>query len=717
MSAAEGDLTSVDNFLQNMQLAGSPGHEHGSPEHGKTASPKPSHDAEHGKTASPKPSHAAEHGKTASPNRDTGHDAEHGKATKHGTKHGAHETAAHAKSSSLIKHGAHEKAAHGHGKSAHHNAHHHHGPANDAERDTFALVILLTIISIAVITVLFENLQHTLIHHARAFRPVVNAVFSELTVSGFMALVAFCFSEVKMIGDHSVLAELSLHIFESDKAGLIIPHAFHEIHMVIFMNMFFFLVSVLGGLAYIIHKTSNFRKFEEEALEFELKKRTPSQGVVQQAAVCSSPSTEEYFHVRERFIEANGLNWDFDFQKYLTKKVGETVAEMVEVPWVSWFVVSLIGCAIWTIRGLVPVSARENAPIISIIVCEWLLLVVSVLLSIYLGRLLQKLLPHPVVAPLDMLEESLKPTQGWAVPEYLRGYEQTTPFLAAHNRAFGSSHMIHTLAHVLTTTLVLSVAYISSHIVAVTPALLKFDDITKIFLLIIAWAPVPAVQVMLFSNAEKFALALCIEAHTDEPLVRKMVRTKKAQQAIRNLHVLTTLKAAINALSGARTQEGEDHITIQKTPSARRRHELQELFTLIDTDKGGEVSKDELRTFLNLVGGDEKDVEAIVSRMQQVANCDSVKFDDFARVLGSFESDDLDPCDPVFIDSLFDMFDKDKSGNLSMEEVLQQLTSLGAWNTKEVTQLFLTIDTDDSGEVSKHEFAEFVHHMFHEERH
>jgi len=241
-----------------------------------------------------------------------------------------------------------------------------------------------------------------------------------------------------------------------------------------------------------------------------------------------------------------------------------------------------------------------------------------------------------------------------------------------------------------------------------------YDSSMAALLITIAILPIPFIQAILFSNALKFATAFSVEAYTDLELVRKMVRRQKTQTAITNLHILTTLKIAVGTISEVK----DGKMGMARGISTRRLHELKEMFDLIDDDKSGEVSKEELSAFLTKVNGDnsEKDVAKVVSLMIPDGG-ERVAFDAFSRVLGAFDSPNMNPNDPKFVDLLFEMFDQDKSGNLSMSEVVTQLTTLGAWSSREVTQLFLTMDTDDSGEVSKEEFVEFVQQVFAEEAH
>jgi Ca2+-binding EF-hand superfamily protein len=592
-----------------------------------------------------------------------------------------------------------------------------HGPQGKEEMNTYALVILCTVFAIAILTVGFEQGEHSLKHHAKSFKPVVEALFAELTVGGFMALLAFVFGEVPLIYDshhhkQPLLKILSIGIFPSDKGGSIVPHAFHEIHLIIFMNMVFLMISVVSGLGYIIYKCEQMRKFEEEATEIKL-----IQNVRGTPAKHSSAEAESYFHARERFIEANELNWDFDFHKYSTKKVCHTVAEMVEVPPLTWGFISLLALIVWGIRAAVPIDYKSNAPLVAIICLEYCVLAFTIGLSFYFRSVMRKLLPLPATGRTESLASDdaapLKKRNGWDVPAYMAGYlgVQTTPCKVAHDKAFGIHHASHKIEIILTTTLVCGVAYISAQVSCLMPLLTsgKFDSGTAAALMVVSLLPIPFIQAFLFSNALHFATATSIEAYTDVELVRKQVRHQKTQTAISNLHILTTLKSAIGTLSAVK----DGRMGPQKAVSTRRLHELSELFNLIDEDKSGEVSTDELLAFLTKVNGDgsEKDVGLVVSRMIP-AGGNSVSFDAFSRVLGAFESPKMDPHDPKFIDLLFDMFDKDKSGDLNMGEVVGQLTALGAWNSREVTQLFLTMDTDDSGEVSKEEFTEFVQQVF-----
>merc|ERR1711959_717682 len=97
-------------------------------------------------------------------------------------------------------------------------------------------------------TVLFEVVKEMVVEfvHASPNQPIVSAIFSELTVLGFLAFIAFLLTKFG-------LGHISLMVYghadvEEDKIKL--QEILEQIHMVIFIMMCFFIMQALGMLVF-----------------------------------------------------------------------------------------------------------------------------------------------------------------------------------------------------------------------------------------------------------------------------------------------------------------------------------------------------------------------------------------------------------------------------------------------------------------------------------
>ena len=98
-----------------------------------------------------------------------------------------------------------------------------------------AIIILLLIL----LTIAFEEAKHTIIHAAdKNTKPVVQSLFGELTVLGFLSLFTFCVTQL------GFFEQLSVRIFgEEEREELL--EIFEKVHYMLFGVMIFFVFSVL----------------------------------------------------------------------------------------------------------------------------------------------------------------------------------------------------------------------------------------------------------------------------------------------------------------------------------------------------------------------------------------------------------------------------------------------------------------------------------------
>ena len=131
---------------------------------------------------------------------------------------------------------------------------------SDSSDRTVGLSTLCCVLAVILFTVIFEKGREALKEAAEGgpFEPVLNTLFGELTILGFIGLVAFLITVPKLVHCHSeeqsgddplsrestapncaLMARLSTRIFPhgGEEAGTELPEIFESIHMIIFGNM------------------------------------------------------------------------------------------------------------------------------------------------------------------------------------------------------------------------------------------------------------------------------------------------------------------------------------------------------------------------------------------------------------------------------------------------------------------------------------------------
>ncbi|KAI3444675.1 hypothetical protein Pfo_001340 [Paulownia fortunei] len=143
--------------------------------------------------------------------------------------------------------------------------------------------------------------------------------------------------------------------------------------------------------------------------------------------------------------------------------------------------------------------------------------------------------------------------------------------------------------------------------------------------------------------------------------------------------------------------------------------QLKQVFKLIDTNGDGKLSPLELKQILLSMGDEKasaaKEAEGIVREMDFDGD-GFVDLDEFMIVMGTDQNDDS--ANGIFRESeimrAFQVFDADKNGLISAEELQRVLGRLGSGNCslKECRKMIKVVDRDGDGFVN---FEEFKHMM------
>jgi calmodulin len=223
---------------------------------------------------------------------------------------------------------------------------------------TVAVCVVLLLIAMSV---LFEIGKDLLFEStSKNFKPVLTSMFAELTLLGFIGLIMFC------LGQAGALKALSEDLFADEpEGGELLDEMCEVVHMALFLLMVLFL-----GMVIIWTKMAQLLQSEWKAWQRHINEHGNS-SVMHIAdildhdgcggwcnfflGVGDTASRKELFTItRLGFIYgqmhmkgSKALSVDFDFAEYLSIHVGETLAELVEIPIASWALVGLSVIALY----------------------------------------------------------------------------------------------------------------------------------------------------------------------------------------------------------------------------------------------------------------------------------------------------------------------------------------------------------------------------------
>merc|ERR1712062_911653 len=140
--------------------------------------------------------------------------------------------------------------------------------------------------------------------------------------------------------------------------------------------------------------------------------------------------------------------------------------------------------------------------------------------------------------------------------------------------------------------------------------------------------------------------------------------------------------------------------------------EMRKFFDIIDTDKSGNLSMEEVLLYLKSITDDisveniEKIFEGIDTSGDKV-----VDFDEFKGVMSQLSEkgwnklSNQEEVKEVEVRTLFNLIDKDGSGELSLEEARKACKLIQArFNISEVDDWMAQVDTNNDGRLSYDEF-------------
>merc|ERR1711998_185071 len=138
-------------------------------------------------------------------------------------------------------------------------------------------------------------------------------------------------------------------------------------------------------------------------------------------------------------------------------------------------------------------------------------------------------------------------------------------------------------------------------------------------------------------------------------------------------------------------------------------HDIHEAFNLFDKDGDGAITAKELGEVMGQMGLNptEDDLQDMINEVDTDGS-GMIEIDEFIQLMvmkekaAGFSQEDE-------IRAVFEIFDTDKNGSISHEELRKGMAKFGEYLSEgEVTELIKDIDLDGNGELDFNEFHQFV---------
>ncbi|KAH8066319.1 hypothetical protein JL722_754 [Aureococcus anophagefferens] len=245
-------------------------------------------------------------------------------------------------------------------------------------------IIVLTVTILVAISLAFEfGHEHLLEHTSETMRPIVESLFSELTLLGFIGLTLF------LVFKMAWLKELSEKLYGEENE---ITELGEAVHMVLFLIMVIFLAQAVLMAQMGERILSTWKTWEQRKIESFSPKAIVDAKSLSHASffelifIAGLPEhTRILLHAlcRDRFIMAHRLNpADFEFASYLgialgraakeseipnfggsylscfPLALGKTLAEIVEVPVKTWLQLEVVLLVFWQMDNVMDRSMR-----------------------------------------------------------------------------------------------------------------------------------------------------------------------------------------------------------------------------------------------------------------------------------------------------------------------------------------------------------------------
>lgn len=226
--------------------------------------------------------------------------------------------------------------------------HHHIEPEVNENPEMVANAIFGIVSLLIVATIGFEVLEEKFVHHAsKNMKPFVSALFAELTVLGFLSLIVF------VVGQAGVISEISENLFHEEEQ---LQELIEKVHYLLFAVMVLFMMEALFLFKMGNYTVSVWRRFNREAQDEDAIRVWRQKYLYETPSVCYWPREQvsapdrffSFYSMRKEFIKSRQplapfnsnpegkLPDTFDYAEYLSMELGHFLSHLVHLPPVIW---------------------------------------------------------------------------------------------------------------------------------------------------------------------------------------------------------------------------------------------------------------------------------------------------------------------------------------------------------------------------------------------
>lgn len=240
--------------------------------------------------------------------------------------------------------------------------------------------------------------------------------------------------------------------------------------------------------------------------------------------------------------------------------------------------------------------------------------------------------------------------------------------------------------------------------------------------LVLSYTPAFLLLKMLPQILRLHVQSCCIGSfrHHHHETMKHVIRLQRTETALRVMRVLSNarLLASNRDKSKARDQakgqpiftNSSDNLTAEQEVALRRQLEdAERAWKCIDVDNSGTIDENEMKLLMKSIGQtcNEEQIAQMMLELDLDGDGDITK-DEFIRWIVK-QNDGSEPSAEELAQILFDMFDTDHSGSISVQEFIDKMQKVAKdLSLDDITMIARELDEDESGSIDIAEFKEFL---------
>jgi len=580
-----------------------------------------------------------------------------------------------------------------------------------AQFHVMSAVIVIMLLLLA-LTWVFEKTKHHLQHICAKEGPhmttILEKLFGEMTVLGFLSLATFVVTKL------SFFHTLNDAIFHEEGQLLEIVEL---VHFAIFFIMIFYVIQVLVFVRRAIATEHKWMEMDRLAM---YRRHGDTIYPADKEQLLFEALRQEF--ILERDIEPpfrpapaeHRVSEDFPFGRYLSISLGKFLTHTVELEeWtLGFFVVGTLG------YYLICCLVDEDQVVLAWIWVGlgWSLFVFNIFFDRHVAHLKKAFAAREVDASetekssqlLD-LKSSLPPWCDVNLEEYMQkrslwnrcivgGYPNRQQTLFWMDRKGPQCYLI-----ILQINLMFTGLYCAIHLIEFLSIMRNESLHILVLYLVLAALPVLGMAFNKQHLIKNLAQVFSIGVYRRPQVVTTVLREEKTAQVVRSFIVLYKLRkmaeGGITPVLSKESQHTFDHL---------QRTEIGRTFDVYDANSDGFITLEELRQLMTRLGApaDDSTLRNIIATIDQ-DNDGRISKAEFLNWYAEHASDDMS--DHERAEALFRMFDEDGDKEITIGEFKQKVDAMGAGlSVDDVGAIVHELDSDNNGTIGLHEFETLV---------